>query len=225
MSFKTCCYSFLCAALLLGTLGSGWLHGRLVQRWGRAEALQAAAARLRDGLPQRLGPWELKSTHDLEADLDRILQGATCLHGVYTNAQTGDTIVVAVVAGLSGPVSVHTPEICYSAQDYEMAGERQRVTVTDSSGQKHTFWQVDAHSRQASRPHLRLFYAWSRGAEWEAASGPRFAFAGLPVLYKLQLAGPPHDHHPADSSADACQEFLSRFLAHIQARLLNTSRI
>lgn len=211
--------------MLLGTLGSGWLHGRMVQRWGQAEALRSAAEQLQDGLPQRLGAWLLVKSPEFEEGVAEILQCAAYLNGVYTNEQTGDTIVVAIVAGPSGPTSVHTPEICYSAQDYAMGNNRQRVTVHDISGQTHTFWQVDAHSLHANQPDHRLLYGWSRGPQWEAADGPRFAFAGLPVLYKLQLAAPPQDHNPTDLNSDACQDFLSRFLAHIQPRLVTTSRV
>lgn len=224
MSFKSAVFSLAAAALLLGTLGSGWLHGRLVQRWGQAEALQAAAAKLPGGLPQQLGDWRLAQTHELEEGVGEVLQCAAHLEGEYLNDLTGDRIVVAIVVGPAGPISVHNPEICYSAQDYEMNGDRQRLAMEDTNGQTHTLWQVEAHSRDGARPPLRLLYAWSRGSQWEAASGPRFAFAGYPVLYKLQLSGPPHNQ-PTDSSSDACQAFLSQFLAKIQPHLIATSRV
>jgi hypothetical protein len=224
MVLRSWYFVLVSAALLLGTVGGGWLHGHMIQRWGQAEALKMAAEQLQGGLPQRVGPWQLIKTHELEEGVVEVLQCAGYLHGVYTNDQTGDTIVVALVAGPSGPISVHTPEICYSAQDYEMAGDRQQVALRDSSSQIHTLWQIDARSRHAGRPHLRLLYGWSSGGAWQAASGPRFAFAGLPVLYKLQLAGPP-DTHLSANSLDACQDFLSGFLSQIQSRLVNTSQV
>ncbi|HZN35739.1 MAG TPA: exosortase-associated EpsI family protein [Pirellulaceae bacterium] len=209
------------AFLLLGTLGSGWLHGRLVNRWGQASPLATAAARLQGGLPDHLGHWQLVKTHELEEGVADILQCAAYLHGVYTNDQTGDTIVVALVAGPSGPISVHTPEICYSAQNYEIAGDRELMKVRDLHGNTHQVWQVFANSRDSARPNLRVIYGWSRGANWEAVAGPRFAYAGLPVLYKLQLAGPAREHRSSQPSADACQDFLSEFLAQIQPRLIS----
>lgn len=210
--------------LVLGTIGGGWLHGRTVQRWGEADTLRLAAERLQRGLPARVGPWQLIKTHEFEEGVAEVLQCAGYLHGVYTNDQTGDTIVVAVVAGPAGPISVHTPEICYSAQDYEMEGQRRQVTIRDSLGQKHTFWQVDARSRHAGQPHQRLLYGWSSGRAWVASSGPRFAFAGEPVLYKLQLAGPP-DTTLTSNSSDACQDFLSQFLSELESRLVNSSQV
>jgi hypothetical protein len=213
--------------MLLLTLGSGWLHGRLVQRWGQTDALAAAAAKLTGGLPLQLGNWRQTRTRKLEAEVARVLQCVGHLEGEYKNDQTGDTIVVAVVAGPGGPISVHSPEICYSAQDFELAGDRRLVTIEDNAHRRHTFWQIDMHARDVGRrENLRLLYAWSRGNAWEAASGPRFAFAGVPVLYKLQLAGPPNSNStPTAISLDACQDFLSHFLPSIQARLVNTSQV
>jgi hypothetical protein len=224
------CNSIACTALLAGTLASGWLHGRLVNRWGQSSKLETAADRLNPGLPQKLGVWQLVKTLPPEEGVAEALQCAAYLHGVYTNAQTGDTVALALVAGPSGPISVHTPEICFSAQDYEMAGDRQLFSFQDRSGQQHSLWQVHANARDASRPNLRVLYGWSQGRCWEAAAGPRFAFAGLPVLYKLQLAGPPISQHSASAAQslatqpDACQDFLSHFMAHIQGNLITTSR-
>jgi hypothetical protein len=213
-----------CTALLAGTLASGWLHGRLMNRWGQTAPLVTAADRLKAGLPQQLGPWQLVKSLPPEDGVAAALQCAAYLHGVYTNDQTGDTVVVALVAGPSGPIAVHTPEICFSAQDYELAGDRQPFAVQDQRGGQHTLWQVYANARDATRPDLRVLYGWSRGPKWEAAAGPRFAFAGLPVLYKLQLAGPRGGHDPTGNHPDACQDFLSRFLAHIQGDLISASR-
>jgi len=212
------------AALLVGTLASGWLHGNSARRWGPTDALDNAATRLQGALPAQLGPWRLAKQHAPEEGVAEVLQCAAYFHGVYSNDETGETVGIALVAGPSGPISVHTPEICYSALDYEMAGQRQRVAVNDKNGQTHSLWQVHANSRHASRPNRRVLYGWSSGRAWEAPAGPRFAFAGLPVLYKLQLAGPSRDTQ-TNPAADPCQDFLFRFLAHVQPRLITTSRI
>jgi hypothetical protein len=205
-------------AVLAGTLGSGWLRGHS----GKEALLEQAGDRLRAGLPPRLGPWRLVKTHETPREVAAVLQCVACLHGAYTNDQTGDTVVVALIAGPSGPVSVHTPEICYSAVDYEITGERQRCELSDEQDQSHAMWQLHANSRQAGRPNLRVMYGWSDGRVWQATNGPRFAFAGLPVLYKLQLAGPPGDD-ASDQQPDPCHDFLSRFIADLQPRLIHTT--
>jgi hypothetical protein len=217
--------NFLLAVVLFAscTLASGWLHGRLTNRWGEAEVLRVAADRLGAELPARLGPWRLVKNYELEQNVAEALQCVGYLHGAYTNDQTGDTVVVAVIGGPGGRISVHTPEICYSAQDYELVSDRQQLTIHDESEKVHTFWQLVANSRVRSRPDLRVLYGWSDGSSWQAVAGPRFAFAGLPLLYKLQLAGPPQAGQ-ADPALDPCQDFLARLVHDLQPRLVSASR-
>jgi hypothetical protein len=216
---------FLAAAgFLVATLASGWVHGRLANRWGHAGALQAAGAKLDRELPSRLGSWRLVKTIPLEPEVKEVLQCAGHLQGTYANEQTGEAVTVAVLVGPSGPLSVHSPEICYSAIDYELAGERQAWNVTDEKGQSHSLWKLHANSRHSTRPNLRILYGWSQGGRWEAVRGPRFALAGLPILYKLQVSGPARDKQ-AEQGPDPCQDFLARFLAEIQPRLVASSRV
>ncbi len=217
-------FLFVAAFLIVlgATLASGWVHGELVNRWGQEDALALAAGRLGSELPARLGPGRLVDAVELEKEVVDALRIAGHWHGIYTNDQSGDTVVVAVLAGPSGPLTVHTPEICFSAADYELAGERKKWVVADERGQKHSLWQIHANSRHSTRPNLRVLFGWSRGDAWEAVAGPRFALAGLPVLYKLQLAGPARDE-PSSPQRDPCEDFLSRFLGHLQPRLVPRS--
>jgi hypothetical protein len=211
------------ALFLSGTLASGWLHGRMTNRWGEAAVLRDAAQKLGAELPARLGPWRLVKSYELEQSVANALQCVGYLHGAYAHDQTGDTVVVAIIAGPGGRISVHTPEICYSAQDYELVGDRQQLAIHDEVGNLHTFWQLAANSRVPARPHLRVLYGWSAGDAWQAVAGPRFAFAGLPLLYKLQLAGPPQAGQ-ANPAFDPCQDFLARLVHDLQPRLVANSR-
>jgi hypothetical protein len=208
------------AGFLAATLASGWLHGTLANRWGQGDQLTLAAARLDGDLPPRLGPWRLAKTLPMDSEVRKSLQCCAALHGIYTNDQTGDSVIIAVLAGPSGPLSVHTPEICYSAADYELAGERQQWTVRDKQGQSHGLWTIHANSRHATRPNLRVVYGWSSGGPWQAVQRPRFALAGLPVVYKLQLAGPAREDQ-REQALDPSHDFLTRFLAEIQPRLID----
>ena len=186
-------FTLTLALLLLGTLTSGWVHGRMTNRWGETQAMQVAAERLKPGLPKKIGMWRLTAQPELERATLGILQCASCLQATYTNDQTGDSLAVLLLAGPSGPTAAHTPEICYAGHEYAMAGERQQITVTDREALVHTLWKLRAVSKQAEHPDLDVGYAWSDGQAWRAERGPRFAFAGLPVLYKVQVAGTARD--------------------------------
>jgi hypothetical protein len=211
-------FTIACVTFVAGTLASGWWHARFSNRWGRNSQFEVAAAKLGRELPKKFGPWRHIKPQEFEKDVKEALGAAAILSGLYINEQTGDHIVVALLAGPSGPLSVHTPEICYAATDYEVVGDSQAKEVTDRRGARHTYWQLHANSRSATLPNLRVIYAWNRGNEWEATRGPRFALAGVPLVYKLQLAGPPREKQ-ATSSYDPCEDFLSHFLAEIQPRV------
>jgi len=213
-----------CFLLVLGTAGSGWLHGRLVNRWGNDKMLETAATKLDQPLPERLGPWRLIQTPAIEAGALEILQSAAHLQAVYGNDQTGESVTIQVVAGPSGPTSAHTPEICYAGHEYAMAGERKRIKVIDQDGREHSFWQLHALAQHIRRPDLQVLYAWSNGGAWDATNGPGIAFGGLPVLYKIQLARATGASR-LDRDIDPAHDFLSRFVVHIQPRLVKSSRL
>jgi hypothetical protein len=214
---------FACTILCAATAGSGFVHGRMSSRWGTSDSLVQAAERLKEPLPARLGPWRLVDAPELDERARRVLQAAGSLQAVYTNDQTSDTMVATIVAGPSGPISAHIPEICYAGSDYLTQGEREE-TKLDVEGQSHSFWKIHALSQHANRPNLVVFYAWSAGEGWRSPAGPRFAFAGLPVLYKLQLATVPRDERRGQTS-DAFTDFASRLLTHLKPRLVKSSRL
>ena len=94
--------------------------------------------------------------------------------------------MLAVIVGPPGPISVHTPEICYSGAEYTQIGERQAVFLGDG-GAKQSAW-LTQFPRTTSRGMACVYYAWSDGGNWKAADQPRVSFAGRPLLYKFQLA-------------------------------------
>ena len=213
-----------CLLVVFGTTGSGWLHGRLINRWGNAQVLEQAAERLDQALPRQLGPWRLVQSPAMKPGALEILQSVGHLQGGYSNDQTGESIVIQLVGGPSGPMSAHTPEICYAGHEYRMAGERKRTTVVDQSGREHSFWQLHALAQHIRRPDLEVLYGWSDGGAWDATNGPRIAFGGLPVLYKLQLARGTSSA-AVERDTDPTQEFLSRFLVHVEPLLVKSSRL
>ena len=192
------------------TAASAVLHGRLTNRWGRPSDLVAAAEKL-DSLPSEFGHWRLQASDQLDDGTAKMLEHPEYVLNTYLNEQTRQTINMTILLGHPGPISVHTPEVCYSSRDFTQRGKPQRVKLQTSQAKDHEFWVLTFQSNNVDAGYLRVYYAWSLGDTWAAAKGPRFAYAGQPLLFKIQLAGPlPPDTDP--DASDPCRDFLTDFL-------------
>lgn len=201
----------LSIVLVVGlTLLSGIIHGRMSDRWGPPQDSLAAANKLAE-IPDQFGGWKLQISEEISDSVVEMLECAGYINRTYVNQETGESVNVAILLGPPGPISVHTPEICYSSRDYAIVGEPQQVTVRSSQGSDDEFWAMTFQSRDLSADILRVYYAWSTGGGWSAAKAPRFTFAACPYLYKIQLAG--HLPPGADAEAsDPCRSFLQNFV-------------
>jgi hypothetical protein len=211
--------------LLSATLVVGVVQGRMTDRWGVRPDARHAADQLRPELPAECGSWKMREPPlTLQPEVIKILQNPAYLNRVYVHQQTGDEVKIFVLVGHPGPVSVHTPEVCYSSRDYTMSGDRQRASVKLSTGDTHEFWELPLKPNGSVRGDaIRVFYGWSTGAKWEAAEHPRFGYGGLPHLYKLQMSV----HTSPGSKAkgfDPGQDFLASFLVQLQPRMVEAVR-
>lgn len=202
----------------LATVISGLLLGQASGRWGPAPAVVTAEQLLGRRLTERAGNWRLRKEQQLEPQVLKMMSCNAYIARVYEHDQTGDLVTVTVLVGPAGPISVHTPEICYSSRDYVVGRNRAKIPVDDVAGRRHEFWDVSLKARDSESSAQRVLYAWSTGNTWNATAHPRFAFAGAPYLYKLQLTA----RSPVDlkrDDFDPCQDFLRSFLAQCQTRL------
>lgn len=198
-------------ALVLGiTLVTGAVQGRLTQRWGPVPDMLLAVRHLED-IPKQLGDWQFLSDERIEESTVRMLSCVGYINRQYVNRKTGRTVWIAIILGSAGPVSVHTPEICYSSRAYEISESRKQVSLSDADGRTHSFWSLSFRSPNPSTDQLQVYYAWNGNGQWEASKSPRFEFAGRRSLFKLQIASlvPTATRSQAQ---DPCQEFLSALL-------------
>lgn len=209
-------------AVLVSTIGVGILQGRISNRWGLQTNAENAAEQLRRSLPKEVGNWRVRSDDKLPPNVVKILQCPAYISRAYEHQQTGDVVNVAVLLGPPGPISVHTPEVCYSSRDFTKDGERRRVNVTDLSKNAHSLWSLSLKGNTLDVSSLRVFYGWSTGGIWGAPEYPRFGFGSLPHLYKLQVAVTDHPSSKA-IEFDAGQDFLECFLPQLQPQMVEAS--
>jgi hypothetical protein len=189
------------------TAATGFVYGRWTQRWGPAPSLVAAAERVRE-MPTEFGDWKLLQDQSMSPGVIETLQCAGFAKRIYINRTTGDRVAVALIVGPSGPTSVHTPEICYSSRNHEIAEPRQQQLFHQSGGAAHSLWSTVFRSRNADGTTLHVYYGWSTGGPWIASPSPRFQFGGHPLLYKIEFST---EVSPTEDG-DPCQGFFKDLL-------------
>jgi hypothetical protein len=165
---------------------SGLAHGLWTGRWQPSDARDEALARV-GRVPLTAGNWK---GHDLEVDPAPFRQARAEAYWTrrYEDSK-GRAVTVILMCGRSGPLAVHTPDVCYRGAGYEMAADPEPVEVRSGSGGPAHFWMARFQKEgPGAEGQLRLFWSWSTGGgPWLAADRPRLAFAGQPDLYKLYV--------------------------------------
>lgn len=192
------------------TIAAGAVHGRLTQRWGPVPDMLAISQHLKS-FPNQFGQWQLLSEEAIDERTLKMLSCTGHLHRQYVNRKSGQTVSIAIMLGPPGPISVHTPEICFSSRAYALDGPRSRVTISDREEKTNSFWSLTFRSSSPSTDRLKVYYAWRAKEVWNAAESPRFEFAGDRLLFKLQIAALTSPMS-TDNAQDPCREFVSALL-------------
>ncbi|HTU16659.1 MAG TPA: exosortase-associated EpsI family protein [Gemmataceae bacterium] len=191
-------------AALVGSIAlvaCGIVHGFWTDRWSPPVETAQAAERL-NAIPLELGDWDGEALEVKPGEAGNDVAG--CIKRTYVHRKTGVTVSLFLVCGRWGPVSVHTPEVCYGASGF-LLNAKARYDLASGD----TLWKTDATRTNATeQTRLRLYWGWSDGSAWTAAVDARRQFARRPVLHKLyvvrELSGlnePP--------GREPCEEFLN----------------
>jgi hypothetical protein len=212
---KTLSIIVIVAALLVL---DGLVYGLWTNRWRSPEALLTATARL-EQIPMVIGDWQGQPGKALE---DREVQLAGFSGYVarsYHHRINGNSFTVLLACGPAGPLSVHSPEICYGGAGYEALKETGKRTEPAIEAE---LWQARFGKPESTASgELRVLWTWNVAGAWMAPDNARFAFAGAPVVYKLYVV---QQTTQGDESSDrACSEFLEKLLPELNRRLFPAS--
>jgi hypothetical protein len=215
-----------CAAVV----GSGVAHGLRTGRWIPLPAMDDYTVRL-DQVPTAIGDWTAKDL-PLEQDELKTAGIAKAFYRQYRNRRSGEAIGALVVCGRAGPISVHTPDICYRDNGFTPIGEPEdkRVQVGDRLLTTR-FLKFRPPSGPSSK-ELEIRWGWVAGkGQFEAPGNPRLAYSAEPALFKVYLlrgslafrkpqqAGAPAGAPDAAPVEDPVVEFMKVFIPKLEAAL------
>ncbi|MHB1423534.1 MAG: exosortase-associated EpsI family protein [Gemmataceae bacterium] len=189
----------------------GIVHGFWTDRWASPLETAQAAERL-DAIPLELGDWDGEV---IEVKAGEAGAGvAKCIKRRYVHRKTGAAVSLFLVCGRPGPVSIHTPEVCYGASGFTV-NNRDRYDANSGD----SMWKTDATRANATEEtRLRLYWGWSDGSTWTAADDPRVQFVRSPVLHKLYVVREMSSVSLSNQS-EPCEEFLQTLLPVLRRTL------
>ncbi len=178
-------------AVLVGTalvVGPAIIVGNWAGRWKESGELTLAVSHL-DRAPMAIGDWIGRTEPvDPRAIMAAELNG--CVMRRYENSRDRRTITLLLVCGRPGPVSAHTPDVCYPGAGFEMVQE-QPVALSvpiDLPGGRAEFAWADFERRASLPPErIRISWSWRSQGAWSVPFSPRMAFGSQTFLYKLYL--------------------------------------
>ncbi len=196
---------------MLLVIGGGVVQGFWTNRWDTSPAPAEAAERLKN-VPLRVGDW-VATALPVKTGPEPI---AGQLYRRYVHQVNGTVITVALYTGQPGPVSIHTPDVCYKASGFDVAVPLKYKWAGVRGIAAGEFWTADLQKIKATEKlHQRIFCSWTTDGTWRAAGNPRWEFADQPVLYKLYLVRElTSAEEPLEE--DPCIDLMSDLLPQLQ---------
>lgn len=208
-------------AVATTAFGVGVVYGVGTDRWRNSPQMESALRRL-EAVPLEVGDWKGTDLPYEAEDFARAgIKGA--VFRSYRNSRTGAAVTALLVCGRGGPISVHTPDVCYAGTGYEAVSRQVRTTLSAGpDGAAVGFWALQFAKPDAVAPtRLEIYWAWSTGGPFEAPDNARMAYARAPALYKLYVV---REFAPTSRAAkdNPCEKFLRQALPEFQAVLGRT---
>jgi hypothetical protein len=221
---------FVIAFLALAIVaGAGIVHALWTDRWSLSGEPAASAARLSQ-VPETVGDWEGK-TEAIDPRQLAITRAAGSLARRYIHPATKKELYVMILCGRPGPISVHTPQVCYTGAGYKMDTREEQVQIDcgEDVPQATFFTAIFSKTSGRATSRLQIFWAWnpsgtdSATGAWQVANEPRVAFGHFPALYKMYIVRELGDLDKTDDGLGV--EFLQSLLPELQQALFPSARV
>jgi hypothetical protein len=170
-------------------------------------------------LPEQLGDWVLEDQRELSQPVqDELECGDAYVWREYINTHLGGRLSLILMAGPPGPLTAHTPEICYSANAYQLTSTMpMEFRHLDGEGIDE-LQRVHLKSNRLHDEDLVVIYGWSDGQAWRVPSWPRLAFTHRTAILKIQLALSAGVNRTADQEREMVLDFLHQLRSKLNQR-------
>lgn len=200
----------------------GVAHGVFSDRWVRSAQLEQALVGLQR-VPTTIGDW-VGEDRPLSEEVMKAggIDGAIVRR--FRNERTGETVTMLIVCGRGGPISVHTPDVCYEGAGYRQLAPEKPQKVDAGDGRVETFNVARFGMPGGLDPtQMEIFWAWSTdGVSWQAPENPRMVLARSRALYKMYVVRTFFPKSKEDS-AKTIENFLLRTLPELRQTLPSTA--
>jgi len=199
----------------------GLAHGVWSCRWAWSNEPFASAEKLKH-VPLFFADWDAKEIKIPTAQIKQS-EVAGFLARRYTHRFTRNQIQVFLACGRPGPVSLHTPDICYAGAGYRMEGTQSKTTVKgNGSSPPAEFFTATFQKPNPTNPvKIKIYWSWSTNGAWQAPAYPRLTFARHPALYKLYVISPRTTSEEASEEEETSKIFIKKLLLHLQKSLFS----
>ena len=104
----------------------------------------------------------------------------------FRHAETGRAVVLTILCGGAGPMSVHPPTACFEGVGYSLVSGPAVIGITDNDDITISLNKAAFRLQEEMTSDMtRVFWGWSADGTWDAPANPRIAYRGQPVLFKL----------------------------------------
>ena len=169
----------------LAALGvSAAADSRLIEGLSDPVVLNAAKESL-ERIPATIGAWTSKPMKIDERAI-RLGEISGYFRREFRHAETGRAVVLTILCGGAGPMSVHPPTACFEGVGYSLVSGPAVIGITDNDDITISLNKAAFRLQEEMTSDMtRVFWGWSADGTWDAPANPRIAYRGQPVLFKL----------------------------------------